>query len=291
MLQCARAAADSSEGVQLSIPDCADASGSEIAKLVALELASRENLRLQKSENGLQASLRCDGDSAVISVRDPLRTEPLVLEMQLAQTRREARPRLLALAIAELIATSRLEHVPVQVTTTATSAQPLLSVWLAAGVLRAYQPELWVGALAAGAAHSFGVFALGAELGFDATSHATSAVNLSAHALSAALTPSLVLLRDPVEWSVGLGARLGYVWLKGSPRSTDFKSGSVSGVFVSPLVMTALQSRISKRWAVRLSLELGYVVVPVRGFDTERSSLLELDGLRAAALVGVEASF
>jgi hypothetical protein len=290
LLPCTRTAADDSESVQLSIPDCADASGAQIAQLVALELASRENLRLDASGAGLRASLRCSGDSAVINVRDPLRAEPLVLEMQLAQTRREARPRLLALAIAELIATSRLEHAP-QAAPPAEPPEPALSAWLAAGLSRSYEPQLWSGALAAGAAHSFGLISLAAELGFDWTSNRTSAAEVRARALSLAVAPSLRVLRGELEWSVGLGLRAGYVWLQGSPRLPGFSGGSVSGAFVSPLVETAVQYHLTRRFALRASIELGYVVLPVRGLDADRIQLLEQSGVRATALLGLASSF
>jgi hypothetical protein len=296
LLPYAHAAADGVESVRLSIPDCAEASGAQIRKLVALELASRENIRLEDSDVGLQASLRCEGERAVIRVYDPSREEPLVLEMQLSQTRREARPRLLALAIAELIATSRFEQGPKPalaerevVSAPATSDEPasMISVWLAGGVLSEYEPRVWPGAVAAGAAVSFGPLALTTELGFDWSSKSESNVLVRARAASIALAPSWWLVRGPIDWSVSLGVRLGYAWLQATSRSMDLTAGSVSGPFLAPLAGTAVSWYFAAHVYLRAALELGYVLTPVRGLDADRQPLLELKSYRAAGLLGV----
>lgn len=278
------AAAAEAESVRLSIPDCADASGAQIEHLVALELASRENLTLADSSDGIQASLRCSDDRAVIEVVDPHREEPLVLEMQLAQTRPEARPRLLALAIAELIATSRLEHIPAE--EKRVEAGPCATLFIGGGVARAYRPALWSPEIAAGAAYDLGVFALTAEIDFDWTSRSTTDATLDARAISLAIAPGLALVRTPLEWDVRVGLRVGYAWLEGAPRSANFEAGSISGVFLAPIAATALAVPLTVHWGVRLSLELGYVVVPVRGIGVDGELLLELKGIRAAAIAG-----
>jgi hypothetical protein len=296
LLPCAHVAADGVESVRLSIPDCADLSGAQIRKLVALELASRENIELEDSDAGLQASLVCDGEHAVIRVSDPSRAEPLVLEMQLAQTRREARPRLLALAIAELIATSRLEHTPkpTPVVTQVESAPETLdehasafTLWLGGGVVSEYEPRSWPATIAAGAMYSFGPIALGAELGFDWSSVSETAVSVRARAATLALAPSLWLVRAAVDWSVSLGVRLGYAWLEATSRSTELTAGTVSNAFLAPLASTALRWHFAAPWYLRVSLELSYVLTPVRGLDADRQPLLELKGARAAGILAI----
>jgi hypothetical protein len=296
LLPYAHAAADGVESVRLSIPDCAEASGAQIRKLVALELASRENIRLEDSDVGLQASLRCEGERAIISVYDPSRTEPLVLEMQLSQTRREARPRLLALAIAELIATSRFEQAPkpapvkrevVSEPETSDEAASVFSLWLGGGVLSEYEPRAWPATVAAGAALSFGPVALTTELGFDWSSKSESDVVVRARVASIALAPSLWLVRGPIEWTVSLGVRVGYAWLQATSRSMDLTAGSVSGAFLAPLAGTAVSWHVAAHWYLRAALEIGYVLTPVRGLDADLQPLLELKGSRAAGVLGV----
>jgi hypothetical protein len=278
------AAASEGESVRLSIPDCADASGTQIAQLVELELASRENLRLDPSADGIRASLECGDDNAVIRVDDPRRAEPLVLEMQLAQTRPEARPRLLALAIAELIATSRLEqtsppHPPEEPPYAA-------SLFIAVGTSRAYQPGRWSPLFAAGGAYSFGSIALNADANFDWSSYRTTDASIRVRTLSLAIAPSLLVLRGPLDWDVRLGIRAGYAWLEGEPRSMNFDAAAVSGPFLAPIAGTALRWHLTERWSALLAMEVGYVIVPVRGLNPDGARLIELKGLRATALVG-----
>jgi hypothetical protein len=281
-----RLAAADGESVRLSIPDCADASGPQIAQLVGLELASRENLTLDDSGNGIQASLECRDDSAVIRVVDPQRDGPLVLEMQLAQTRPEARPRLLALAIAELIATSRLEHTSYSAPPPRAEALYPTSLSIAVGTARAYQPGLWSPVIAAGAAHRFHSIALTADLNVDWTSHRTTNASIDARTVSLAIAPSLVALRGKIDLDFRLGLRAGYAWLAGEPRNLNFDAASVSAPFLAPIAGTAVLWHMTERWSVSVSLEVGYVIVPVRGQDPDGARLLELKGLRASALIG-----
>ena len=97
--------------MRLSIPDCEGASGAEIAKLVGLELAPGLATVLDDASPAtLHATLQCADGRALITVVDPARAQPLELSLSLVETHSEARERFLALAIAELIATSRLER-------------------------------------------------------------------------------------------------------------------------------------------------------------------------------------
>lgn len=303
---CARAAADGVESVQLRIADCGEVSGQQIEKLVELELRSRENLSLELdgSGAGLRASLACSGDAAVITVEDPTRGAPLVLEMQLAQTRLEARPRLLALAIAELIATSRLEHVPVAAAANedekndgaerSREEEPSdeadrarVSVWLAGGLASEFQPRHWAGIFAAGASFSVARFSVDAELGFEGATETSSQANVRARAASLALAPSFALVRDACEWRIGIGARASYAWLQAVAREAALRAGTVSGVVIEPFVTTTLVAPIASTWFVRVALDLGYVAKPLRGVDADDRSVLEVKGIRAAVLLGL----
>ena len=106
--------ARAAEPVVLNLPDCLDAPSADVAKLVALELAPR--LRVVPAADAgaralLAATVACPpGKRAQLTVHDPTRATPLRVELDLARTAPEARTRLLALTLAELIATSRLER-------------------------------------------------------------------------------------------------------------------------------------------------------------------------------------
>jgi hypothetical protein len=288
----ARGVAAGQDVVRLSISDCETASAAEITKIVALELAPRITIVIDEAAP-LEASLQCAEGRAVILVRDVDRAEPLELIMPLADTRREARPRLLALAIAELIATSLLEqtprpkpHVEPVVVAPPPRERPL-ALGLAVGVVRAFEPALWPPALRIDAAHGFGGWSLHADVELDFGSRSTSAATLGARALSLGFAPALRLLEGLLDWDFGVGLRAGAVWLSATPRAQGLEGRSVSGIFIAPFVWTALELPLTAAWYLRLAIEVGYVVKPVRGLDADDVALLELRGVRGASLLGV----
>ena len=289
--------------VRLSIPDCEGAASSEIVKLVSLELAPQVTIALDDAESvQLTASLRCTDGRAVISVQDARRTEPLQLVLPLADTRREARPRLLALAIAELIATSRLEPgatppppppppEPPPPEEPETPERPL-SVGIGAGVVRAFEPVLWSPSLQLAAAYSFGSLELQADLAFDWTSGSTLLAELGATAISLNLAPGLRVIAGQLAWHVGVGLRTGVAWLTAEPRSGELSGKTLSGVFLTPLVWTALRLHLTQRVYLRLALELGYITKNVIGQEEdEATALFELRGFRAGSWLGAGISF
>jgi hypothetical protein len=244
------------------------------------------------------------GEAAVITVHDPTREMPLVLEMQLAQTRREARPRLLALAIAELIATSRLEQLPAATPredeeprseaagsdrTTGETAPKGFSLFLSGGLATAYQPRHWAGVFALGAAYSFDRVSLGAELGFEGATETNLQAKVRVRAGSVALAPSVVLVRDAYEWSFGGGLRASYAQLKAAARDATFSAGSLSGLVLEPFATTALNAPIGGSWFVHLAVDMGYAAKPLRGLDADGRPVMEVRGIRAAALLGLGA--
>jgi hypothetical protein len=278
--------------VRLSVPDCENASGAEIAKLVGLELAPKLTVVLDDSQPAtLSARLRCADARAFITVEDAARATPLTLSLSLADTRSEARARLLALAIAELIATSRLEQSSAQKPAAVAAAKPAreapLTLWLGAGALRAFQPASWLPTLALGAADSFGRLALSADLEFAWGEQSGSEALVQMRLLSLSLAPALQLTAGRVDASVGVGLRAGYAWLLATPRQTGLTGRQFSGVFAAPALQGALQFRLSEAWRARLAAELGYVVAPLRGLNADGATLLELSGLYASGLLAV----
>jgi hypothetical protein len=279
--------------VRLAIPDCESVAGSQIVKLVALELAPQITIAHGEAEAAaLTATLECMDGRAVITVQDTRRSEPLQLVLPLADTRREARPRLLALAIAELIATSRLEPgatpappPPPPPPVTPPPERPL-ALGVGAGVVYAFEPTLWSPSLQIAAAYSLGSLQLQADIAFDWGSHSAAQANLDTQALSLALAPGLRLVGGDLSWHAGLGLRGGVVWLAATPIADDLKGRTVSGFFLEPLAWTALQLRLSELVYLRLAFELGYVAQSVRGLDADHVALLELRGVRAASWLG-----
>jgi hypothetical protein len=295
-LMAATSAARADDGVKLDLTDCAGARAQDIAQLVRLEPSARAA--------DLSAELRCSEERASITVRDPRRRAPLQLSLPLAGTQREARARLLALAIAELLATSRLEIEPraspppppaAEAEPRASSPPPPAaeaeprpySLWLGAGVTRAFAPALFAPTLQLAAARRFGPLTWLADLDLDWAATARSDANITARALSLAAGAGVSLRAAPWTWEVALAARGGVVWLRGEPRSADMSGLTLSAAWLAPEFQSALALALSPQLRLRLACQLGYVVTPVRGLDADGGSLLELRGVRVALVLGV----
>lgn len=262
--------------VRLDLADCAGARADEIARLVRLEPAARGA--------ELSAELRCSDERALISVRDPRRRAPLQLSVPLEGTQREARARFLALAIAELLATSRLEVEP----PSAAEAQVRpYALWLGAGAMRGFAPALLAPTLQLAAARGFGLFALLADVELDWAGTTRAAAAISARSLSLALGPGLQLTAAAWTWQLALAVRAGAAWLRAQPQANGISGHTLSGGWFAPEAQSMLAFAISPLVRVRLALQLGYVASPLRGLDADGGRLLELRGVRAAVLCGV----
>lgn len=103
--------AATTDEIRLELGECPLVSGSSVRELVALEVAPRRVLAVASSATAAtRADVSCLADVAHIRVEDAGLTAPLHLEIALRDLDRPARSRLLALAVAELIATSRLQR-------------------------------------------------------------------------------------------------------------------------------------------------------------------------------------
>lgn len=304
------------DDVQLSIPDCEDVAGDEIAKLVALELAPHRTSAVEGTPRvPLRASVQCAMEHATIRVEDPERASPLVLELDLSATPRPARARFVALSVAELIATSRLEHTGAQPAAAAQSAQarpapqasrpqpepaaPTSSssspepaarwtLFLQGGATRAFQPALLAPAVAAGAAFELlPAFAVIGDVAYERAQTSTPDANVTAQSASASLAPAWWIHARRLTLALGLGLRAGYAHFDGSPRRAGLVGHDLSGVFLAPITQAGAQLRFADHWGARIALELGYVVKPVRGLDADQGTLLELRGARFATLIGM----
>jgi hypothetical protein len=273
--------------VELSIDDCAGASRAAISKLVRLELPAQDEPAPAAT---MRASLRCRGEVADLVVHDARGTQELSLSLH--DTPLQARPRLLALSIAELVATGRLEPsapvAPVAPAPIATVARTVrASLWLSFGVLREAKPALWSPLLALAAGYDWGSIAGLADLAFESGESRSERAAVRARVLSLSLVPMLPLLRGRVPLALGVGARAGWAWLDARPHSSDLAGRALSGPYFAPVARAALGLALSERWSLRLELELGYVVKGLRGLDADGSALLKLADWRSSASLGI----
>jgi hypothetical protein len=317
-LLCSRAQAQDPalevDDVQLSIPDCEGIAGDEIAKLVALELAPHRSAANEAAaREPLRASVRCAAEHATIQVEDPERASPLVLELDLSATPQPARARFVALSLAELIATSRLERTatnagakpqaaPAQAAAQAAQAPPppepaspapappdaRWTLFLQGGAARVFEPALLAPAVAAGAAFELlPPFAVVGDVAYERAQTSSTDANVTAQSASLSLAPAWWIRARRLTLALGLGLRAGYAHFAGSPRHGGLVGHDLSGLFLAPIAQAGAQLRLADHWGARIALELGYVVKPVRGLDADQGTLLALRGARLAALIGM----
>ncbi|MET0388007.1 MAG: hypothetical protein ABW321_18690, partial [Polyangiales bacterium] len=169
----------------MEVPDCADVSGQDVRALVALEVAPRPVAAADGVEGTTtHAWLECLGDAARMWVADPARSAPLQVSVTLGDLAPAARPRLLALAMAELIATSRLRRPQ---PTAADAPEPLvLQLWLGAGAAREGEPAWLAPAIALGAVGARAFLALTLDVRATRGERTTDAASLTSFDLSVA---------------------------------------------------------------------------------------------------------
>ena len=299
VLLATRAAAQVEHGepatVRLDVPDCLGVSGDEVRRLVALELAPRLRVDAGDGATAIVGSVTC-GERVQIVIDDPERASPLQLSLDLASAPEPARARLLALSIAELIATSRLERSPelerAREADAAASSEPASEparawrVWLGPGLSRLGSPALTLLGIEGGASYTLGPVVMLAELQARWGDADTLAAEVGVQTYSAALLLSPRLSLGAFDFTAAPGARLGHARLVGRPERAELRGEALSGVWFGPLIGAAVQYRFTTWAAARAAFELGYVARPVRGLDEQSRRLLELDGAWASASLG-----
>jgi hypothetical protein len=306
VLWCSHARAAEADAIRLDLEDCEDITGSSVRELAALELAPSTVLAAESTEPAAtRAQMSCQSGVAAIVVEDVGRAEPLRLEITLRDLTRSARPRLLALAVAELIATSRLQRQPPKAReplverepeASAPSSEPPVAsasarwgvqLWLGVGAARVARPSMIAPLAALGVIVFWDALALTADLRFERAQLTQSIAELQLDAGSLALTPAWRLHASSADLLIGAGVRAGFASLRGSSRDAMLIGESVAGFWLAPCGQIAVQVRLARSWALRVGVEAAYVTRTLRGFGVNGESMLELRGLSLAAQLGV----
>ncbi len=291
------------DAVTIAHADCSPERIDEVVKLVALELSPRAVRRAGDGVSAAtRAAVRCHDGRAELEVTDPTRAEPLTLSIDLEATPDNARTRLLALTLAELIATARLEAAaPIatpepefEADAQVSEASPPAERWLWVGVggSRQGEPGLWSPAI-----HLGGALTLGAPFGLllELQGHsgggtpASDATRTTVHTrgLSATAGAAALLSLGGVELVLGAGAELGYAHLSGSSDDSGVEGRDLQGLWAGPALSAGVHLPVARPWALRLALDLDYVLVPVRGLDRDDSALYAVDGPRATLVLAL----
>jgi hypothetical protein len=240
---------------------------------------------------------------AQIKVEDTGLAAPLQLEIALSDLETQGRTRLLALAVAELIATSRLQRAqlaaadavapppetvpPAPTPAPAATTHSGMQVWLGLGAARIAEPSMLAPMAVGGLVLYWDALALAAELRFEHAQTTRDVAELQLDAGSLALVPAWRLQVAGAELSIGPGVRAGYASLRAQPRQADLAGLSVQGFWLAPCAQLALQLHFAQRWALRFGAELAYITRTLRGLDTNAEPLLELRNLALAAQLGI----
>lgn len=304
-------------GVQVHLDPCLDVNRSQVEQLLLVELPAQLIPSGPPPPATVQASASCSELGVELRVDDPITGKSLRRTLELTRAAAAARPRLLALALAELTFTSWTEliirlHPDAPTPAPAAppeSAEPVPAATLQAArqmmreKLRPALPDLRLHTAAVGSALALfagtgvllgGGLNLGYEyahhlgLSFDVLAHhgsTTSALgSLSTDLISASMTLVFhyrVAQRRTYSFALraGGGVRGGAVQLSGSPYadSATERGATVWGPCAGPHLALGGSLNILHHLIVELTAEAGYVALPVGG---------RVDGVRAVAVEG-----
>ncbi len=285
--------------VQLSALPCVPVPVPLIRDLLTLELSGTTVAPSERGEAATRVELSCpQGIEAVeITVRDPLTNKVLVRSVTLSGVRENARARLLALAIAELVSASWMElEARPRTPDAAPPPRPLPPADVVAGaraVVRSrladpIERRLRLGPLlsvrrvdsevsllgggvrllgAAGPRFGFGVDAV-YETG--QRSFSLGRVDLDALSMAAVLKTqhhvgSAFLL------TAGAGARGGATWIRGTGADLDVAPTRFTAPWGGPLVEASGTVVLRPQIAVEMCVELGYALISASGRVSDRT--------------------
>jgi hypothetical protein len=276
--------------VGIDAASCPELDAAEVRRIAAIELAATvaESGGSSPERTVTQVLVDCDKASSRIVVRDPLTSKTVERTLSLQSVEAKARPRILAIAIAELVNASWVElatnpalEAPAPtaagaperdaVRQTQRSKMRPVSLSIAIGgtarVFASGAPVAFGGTLR-GTVAPWGL-ARGVLVGLDATLETASAVVPlgTADILLASGGASLVYaFGEPVRFELGGGARVGWANLEGlAAPGTSTLRGNVDGPWGGPMLLAAGSVGFARSARLRLGVESGYAVASVRG--------------------------
>jgi hypothetical protein len=292
---------ESVSAVTFEMRGCDELGEGEVRRIVALEIAP--GLRLSDGEDvsRLRATVRCEESRAHVEVAQGAEL-PLELELDFDRVPSASRARLLALAIAELLATREIEHSGMPLDPepdVASHADPARSLSEPTSSSRTFG---WAVAPGATWLPAPRVALVGGNLGVWARSGPVvllgdfevragrkqiqeSEINVTAYSFLFGFSPSPSTRMVDFHW--GPGARFGWGQLSANSTRNGVEGRHVAGVWWGPAFTASLKWRFTSWVVLHGGAEVGHVMRPVRGMDEEGRRLIALDGPWAAASIGL----
>ncbi len=266
--------------VSIVVVGCNEALAREAQRIAAVEL--RAGLVEGTPDAATtQVIATCGAESAKLQVIDPTTGKSLERSVALAQAAATARARLLALAIAELVAASwsELESNPVPQAPSTAALAPAAARDAARGAIAPRRLELAAVADAHLLASRDLLFGGGARIEIwisptffvrvDALAHhaelsrPSGTIAVTMPSMSSAL--AACWCAGSLRPSLSLGARLGYAWMNGVASNSTTNGTRHGGAWVGPELALELSAWPHARVHPVLSLAVGAHVVGVRG--------------------------
>jgi hypothetical protein len=296
-----RAVLAGASAVEVDASACSDVAASELRALVALELAPRTVAAPGTDATFpevTRARVRCSSGRAHLLVEEAESGRKQELELDLRETLEAARTRLVALTLAELVATLTIEpthmaEVAQPSAAHAERAQPppwRKRVWLGAGLAREGRPHILAPTLQTGLLYPVArlPIALQTELLASRGRHDVTAGSITTWSLAGSAAAATRFRVGWAELVLGVGARLGYARLEGIAGKDNTLSGrSLSGAFWGPLLSGCAFAPLATRWGLRAGLDVVYIVMPVRGLDASGKVVYALGGLQLQANMSI----
>jgi hypothetical protein len=281
---------------------------------VALELeqcdslaegALREHLALELSTLGLEQAtprlkLRCEGSLVLVELtRDSGEHHPVELRLELRDTARGERARLVALAASELIAQAErvavappsrpepVTHLPKPVARGPRERVHQLFGALNAGFAGSERTTLWGGAV--GARLGFERWALLLDTRFERGEATLALSDVRWSSLSAFVGAQVHTRADFYELSAGLGLRAGWLVL-GATATPPYEGQRMTAPWAGLALPLRAALLPGERLRPFVGLEGGYVFLPVRGRASDGRLMLAQRGLWMTASAGLGVS-
>ena len=288
--------------VDLTLEGCPEIDGTRLRELVGIEIAT---MRASGQRSPTAARLTCDGPHVRIKLLGPTPSEA---DLDLGGTPAPARPRLLALTITELAATSWVDPPgraagpatppprgpPAPVVLASTLAPPRAPppprarLFAEVSLRRIGSPATWLGGAGVGIEYglrSWLAAALDVRLETGETSTATAPI--AWRAISGRAGVAIGGARGRLSWSALPGMTVGVVRLNASPVPTGAVSTSLEAVWAGPSLTTGLRVAIARGAFVHVELGGGVVTHGVVGLLNNDTTLLRIDGTWAIAALGL----
>jgi hypothetical protein len=266
--------------LSIAVLGCDEVLAREAQRIAAIELRAAL-VEASPDEATTQVTATCNAESAHLRVLDPTTSKSVERSVALSQAAPTARARLLALAIAELVAASwsELESNPEPKAPPAAPLAPVEAREAARGVIAPVPIELAAVADARLLASRDLLFGGGARadfwlspplfVRFDGLAHyaelsrATGTIALTMPSVSAAFGVSFV--KTSVRADIGLGARAGYVWMSGVSSGETTSGSRQNGMWAGPELSLDCAPWPRARIHPLLSLSVGAHLIGVRG--------------------------